>query len=74
MAPTEGRDARPERQWGCCRGTPDNDDDDNNEETWVYRRMDGLMADARISGENQRWNNVSMSIQGNALLTKMTFC
>jgi len=22
MAPTEGRVARPERQWGCRRGTP----------------------------------------------------
>jgi len=23
MAPTEGRVARPERQWGCRRGTSD---------------------------------------------------
>jgi len=23
MAPTEGRIAKPERQWGCRRGTPD---------------------------------------------------
>jgi len=22
MAPTEGKVARPERQWGCRRGTP----------------------------------------------------
>jgi len=22
MAPTEGRVAKPERPWGCCRGTP----------------------------------------------------
>jgi len=22
MAPTEGRVARPERRWDCCRGTP----------------------------------------------------
>jgi len=24
MAPTEGRVARPERRWGCRRGTPEN--------------------------------------------------
>jgi len=24
MTHTEGRVARPERWWGCCRGTPDN--------------------------------------------------
>jgi len=23
MAPTEGRVARPERRWGCSRGTPE---------------------------------------------------
>jgi len=22
MAPKDGRVARPERRWGCCRGTP----------------------------------------------------
>jgi len=22
MAPTEGRVVRPDRRWGCCRGTP----------------------------------------------------
>jgi len=22
MAPTQGRVAKPERRWGCCRGTP----------------------------------------------------
>jgi len=22
MAPTEGRVAKPERRWDCCRGTP----------------------------------------------------
>jgi len=38
MAPTEGRVARPERRWGCRRGTPNNSERGRSQNLSYFRR------------------------------------